>query len=164
MLHTWTPNKFQTRFMFLYFVFHVSSLLKQIKDTRFGDVYYHTKQLRPASMENYIKLLGLLKTMLTFSKNYLNYNCLRVTLLALHPGELGNRTMLFSGSNSTTKAVQGQEGAWRTITHQIFASMQVPNSRADKSSQCFFQKLNYIKFRMIFFRKKPCRDCNLYVL
>lgn len=28
MLHTWTPSKFQTRFMFLYFVFHVSSLLK----------------------------------------------------------------------------------------------------------------------------------------
>lgn len=94
MLHTWTPNKFQIRFMTLYFVFHVSLLLKQIKDTRFGDVYYHTKWLRPSSMENHIKLLDVCETMLTFNIKYFNYNCLRVTLFALHFGELGYRTAL----------------------------------------------------------------------
>lgn len=111
MLHTWTPNKYQTRFMFLYFIFHVSSLLKPIKDTRFGDVYYHTKWLRPASTENHTKLLDLCEIMLTFSIKYFNYNCLRVALFALHFGGLGNRKMVAFWVKFNYKGCAGARGS-----------------------------------------------------
>lgn len=62
-------------------------------------------------MENHIKLLGLCETMLTFSKKYFSYNHLRVTLLALHFGKLGNRTMLGFWVKLNYKGCAGTRGS-----------------------------------------------------
>lgn len=62
-------------------------------------------------MENHIKLLDLCETMLTFSIKYFSYNCLRVSLFALHFGGLGSWTMLAFWVKFNYKGCAGTRGS-----------------------------------------------------
>lgn len=151
----------------LFSIFH-HHWSQTINDIRFGDVYYHIKWLKSATMEKHIKLLVLWELKLTFCKKYFSYNHLGTPMFALHFGEPSDKKMLFFWVKFNYKGCAGTRGSLKDSQNTLAfynTSIWVPNicygtnSTADQSSQCF-----YMKFRIIFHINKAFGYYYLHVL